>query len=291
MAERAGTARRTSKFLEPESRVVVRSRVLGAEQISPNFVRVTVGGSQVSALAPVGFDQWFRMFFVEKGSGTGSEALHLPVASDDRWWPEYRDMPDDLRPILRNYTIRRYRVAGSGRFGDTAEIEIDFASHGDLGPASTWANAVSAGEELGLLDEGIRYHPSDGAQWQLLVADESALPAVAAILDTLAETDPRAAVEVFAEVPHPGDLTAQQLWVGENVRVHPVIRTDPDVRPGVLATEAVRAAELPDAPAYAFVAGESDLATGVRRHLVRERGRPKSSVKFTGYWKYGEPVY
>ncbi len=287
MAERTRAARKAPKFVKPATREVLRARVLATARISPTFVRVTIGGDAVSSIGPMGFDHWFRMFFPVPGR-TG---FTLPSATDDRWWPEYQVIPDDERPVLRNYTFRRFRAAGAGTYGDTAEIDIDFASHGDLGPASAWANTVSAGEEIGVLDEGIGYVPDENAHWQLLVADESALPAVAGILESVLSRDPAAAVDVFAEVPHPDDLAAQHLGTGPNVRVRPLIRTDPTARPGVLAVEAVRAATLPTGPACAFVAGESDLATGVRRHLVRDRGWDRSSVTFTGYWKYGEPVY
>ncbi|WP_420752055.1 siderophore-interacting protein [Rhodococcus sp. O3] len=285
MADRARTAaRRTSKFLKPATRELVRARVLASERISPSFVRVTVGGERLSSIAPMGFDQWFRMLFPD----AGQSELHLPIADDDQWWPGLQAMPADIRPLLRNYTIRRYRTAGAGRFGDTAEIDIDFALHGDLGPASVWADTVRPGDELALLDEGLIYQPIPDARWQLLAGDESALPALAGILDS-AEFD--MPVEVFVEVADPDDVTAQNLRTGPHVRVHTVVRPDPDTRPGTAVIEAVRAADLPDGPGYAFVAGESDLATGVRRHLVRDCGLPKSSVTFTGYWNHGAAAY
>jgi NADPH-dependent ferric siderophore reductase len=39
------------------------------------------------------------------------------------------------------------------------------------------------------------------------------------------------------------------------------------------------------ADANAFAAGESKLATGARRHLVNDRGVPKSNITFCGYWR------
>ncbi|MBD0323645.1 MAG: SIP domain-containing protein, partial [Aldersonia sp.] len=50
----------------------------------------------------------------------------------------------------------------------------------------------------------------------------------------------------------------------------------------------VKAANLPDGPAYAFVAGESQLAIGVRRHLVNDRKFDKADVTFTGFWRVGK---
>ncbi len=287
MTGRTEAGRRVTRFVKPATREVVRARVLATTRISPTFVRVTLGGDAVSTISPMGYDQWFRMFF----PASGRRGFTLPSATDDRWWPEYQVIPDDERPVLRNFTFRHFRAAGSGTFGDTAEVDVDFASHGDLGPASAWANIVAPGEVIGVLDEGVGYVPDPGAGWQLLMGDESALPAVAGILESVLSDDPAAVMEVFAEVPHPDDLAAEQLATGPNVRVHPLIRADAAARPGVLAVEAVRAATLPTGPGCAFVAGESDLATGVRRHLVRERNWDKSAVTFTGYWKYGKSVY
>ena len=39
---------------------------------------------------------------------------------------------------------------------------------------------------------------------------------------------------------------------------------------------------------YAYSAGEQALATGARRHLVREHGMDKRRITFTGYWKLGK---
>ncbi len=286
MAKSTGTARR-NPYLKPESRRMVRAQVLAAQRISPTFVRITVGGDDVDSIAPMGFDHWFRMFFPTPDQ----QELTLPGATDDRWWPEYQELPEERRPVLRNYTFRRVRPAGTGLFGPTSEIEIDFASHGDRGPASAWAERAQPGDEIGILDEGISNLPLDEARSWLLVGDESAVPAVVGILDSILALDPFAAVEVFVEVPHPDDLSAQNLPTGENVRVHPVIRTDGEAVPGSLVVDAVRESTPSSDSAHAFVAGESSLATGVRRHLVRECGWDRAAVTFIGYWKYGEPVY
>ncbi len=55
--------------------------------------------------------------------------------------------------------------------------------------------------------------------------------------------------------------------------------------PGSAARPAVAALEFPPGSVYAFAVGESALATGVRQHLVGERGVPKGNVTFCGYWK------
>ncbi|AXQ55433.1 hypothetical protein D0C37_13055 [Streptomyces koyangensis] len=70
--------------------------------------------------------------------------------------------------------------------------------------------------------------------------------------------------------------------------VRPLPREDPAARPGALALEAVRAARFPGGRCcYAWVAGEAGLATGVRRHLVGERGVARADVTFRGYFRHG----
>ncbi|MGW1738407.1 SIP domain-containing protein [Nocardia sp. NPDC001965] len=56
-------------------------------------------------------------------------------------------------------------------------------------------------------------------------------------------------------------------------------------RIGASATEAVCGAQLPGRNIYASFAGEQQLAAGIRRYLVRDRGFGKSAVPFTGYWR------
>lgn len=38
---------------------------------------------------------------------------------------------------------------------------------------------------------------------------------------------------------------------------------------------------------YAWIAGESKVVTGLRRHLVTELGMDRSQVAFMGYWREG----
>ncbi len=270
-----------SKFVKPEQREIVSAHVLGSKRISPNFVRVTIGGDGLHGFTPMGFDQWFRMFIPEAGQSD----VRLPHSAGSLWYAQYKLIPKDARPVLRNYTVREFRRAG-GIFGDGPELDIDFASHGDLGPASAWADACAAGDPLGLLDEGLIYNPTPDARWHLLVGDESALPAIVGILRSV---DPGLRVRAYIEIPHADD--AQSVAVSDNVELHWLVRDDASAKPGELALATVRAAELPEGPFYTFVAGESDLATGVRRHLVADRHVPKSDIAFTGYWRRGRAAY
>ncbi|WP_305092471.1 siderophore-interacting protein [Prescottella sp. R16] len=273
---------KTSKFVKPEQREIVSAHVLGSKQISPNFIRVTVGGDELRNFVPMGYDQWFRMFVPDR-ERTG---FRLPTASGNLlWYAQMKTMPKDVRPVLRNYTVREYRPGG-GIFGDGPELDIDVAAHGDLGPASAWAGSCAAGDPLGLLDEGLIYNPTPDAHWHLLVGDESALPA---ILGILRSADPDLPIRAYVEIAHPDDR--QDVAVGDRAELHWLVRDDPSAKPGELALATVRAADLPAGKPYVFVAGESDLATGLRRHLVNDRAIAKSDIAFTGYWRYGHAAY
>jgi NADPH-dependent ferric siderophore reductase len=267
-----------SKHVKPEEPALLRAQVLASKQLSPNFVRVTVGGDELNNFTPMGFDQWFRLFVKRPGQ----PELRLPTQTNVLWYAQYLMMGKD-KPLARNFTVRDFRPADAGVFGLGPEIDIDFVSHGDASPASAWANSVSPGDELGLLDEGLLYNPEPAVDWQLLVGDESALPAILGILRS-ADRDLRG--EAFIEIPHADD--AQEVDAPDGVTVHWLVRTDPHARAGALALDAVTAATLPDGRGYAFVAGERDLATGVRRHLVNERAFAKDDISFTGFWRFGK---
>jgi NADPH-dependent ferric siderophore reductase len=54
---------------------------------------------------------------------------------------------------------------------------------------------------------------------------------------------------------------------------------------GSKLVEAVRTAKLPAGSVEAWLAGEASMVRALRRHLVGERGWPKSVIEFTGYWR------
>ena len=115
----------------------------------------------------------------------------------------------------------------------------------------------------------------------LIMADETALPALAAILEaTPAALD----ATVLVEVPGPADVPAidsatpiRWFFRGECV-------------PGTAVLPALSrliALGLPRV-AYAWLCGESGLATGARRQVVRDLGMDPDSIMFSGYWKLGQ---
>ncbi|KOX16107.1 siderophore-interacting protein [Nocardiopsis sp. NRRL B-16309] len=256
---------------QPEHRAMVRARVVRTERTSPHFVTVTLGGDELAGFPFLGFDQCVRVFLPRPGQS----ALRMPTASHNGWIAQYYLMPAAERPVVRNYTARRFDP-------DRRELDIEFVAHGDGGPASAWAPRAEPGDEVGLFPEGCYYLPPEGTDSQLLVGDESAVPALLSIIERAPE-DLRA--HVYLEVPSADDV--RDVTAPEGVRVHWLARQDEEALPGRLALETVRSAEPPQGTPYCFVAGEKTLPTGLRRSLVRERGMPKAHITFVGYWRHG----
>jgi NADPH-dependent ferric siderophore reductase len=81
-------------------------------------------------------------------------------------------------PAMRDYTPRRYDL-------DTLELDIDFVLHGD-GPASTWAEQAKPGQFLHIGGPRGSMIVPDMFDSYLLIGDETALPAIARRLESLA---------------------------------------------------------------------------------------------------------
>ncbi|MDZ7912892.1 MAG: siderophore-interacting protein [Rhodococcus sp. (in: high G+C Gram-positive bacteria)] len=284
-----------AKFLKPEHPAFYRLHVLSAAQSSPSFIRVTLGGDALSTFRYMGHDHWFRLFLPRPGQ----PEPRIPTATSKLWYAQYLTFSKDTKPVVRNYTVRDFRAAGEGLYGDGPELDVDFVVHGSgaggttqkngaehgghAGPASTWARQAVPGNRVAILDEGRIYNPDPNASWQLLVGDESAAPAILGIVRFLPD-DARAVV--FIEVPTEADIQKQLLPAG--VEIEWIVRPNAHAKPGDAALAAVQKTDLPDGDPFVYVAGEQGLATGLRRYLVNDRAVPKSSICFTGYWKFGK---
>ncbi|MDY7091182.1 MAG: siderophore-interacting protein [Actinomycetota bacterium] len=254
------------KYRRPRRRRMLGLTVQRSERISPHFVSVTVGGDDFRHLEQSGYDQAGRLFF-------GDDPVVLPPG--ERWMLHYVRLPAAKRPRVRMYSIRRFRP-------EINAFDIEIAVH-EGAPGPDWALRAQPGDKIGFLDEGYCYGPPPYATWQLLVGDESAVPAVLAILEQSPDELP---AEVFLEVPTDDDVRPD-VAAPAGSRIHWLPRNDASAKPGTLALRTVREARLRPGPFYTWTAGESALPTGLRRHLVNDRRVPKSDIAFLGYWKVG----
>ncbi|MEU4564692.1 siderophore-interacting protein [Actinoplanes sp. NPDC023936] len=261
------------KVRKPVDPHVLMLEVTGSARVSPNIVRVTLGGAGLDRFTPLGYDQWFRLFLTRPGQ----DSLKLPTRASGLWYAQYLATAKPKRPFVRNYTVRAHRPGA---------LDVDFVVHvdgaGHSGPASSFALNAKPGEQVGLLDQGCGYNPRSEHDWTLLVADETGLPAVAGICESLPD-DARG----IAIVELPSIEDKQDFRVPAGVQLIWVPRDGAGGVPGQLALATLRETELPGGTVYAYLVGESALATGARRYLVGERQVPKQSVDFIGYWRHG----
>ncbi|MET9829267.1 siderophore-interacting protein [Streptomyces sp. NPDC006385] len=244
---------------------VVRTRRLG-----PSMVRVTFGGQDLRYFFSDGRDQSLSLFLPHPGQ----REPQVPIELGDDWWQGWRELPEDVRAVMRSYTLRALR-----RHPD--EIDIDFVLHTPAGPASRWASHATAGDRVLLLgpaiadNRAIRFRPPEDTDLVVIWGDETAVPAVAAILESLpAGTRAR----VWLEVQDAG--TVQDLATEADAEIAWLVQEE--------ALDAIRAARLPAAEhPYVWIAGESGSVKALRRHFVGERGVDRRRVTFVGYWRQG----
>ncbi|MFD9699754.1 siderophore-interacting protein [Lentzea sp. NPDC059081] len=231
--------------------------VTAVTDLGEHMRRITFHAPEFAEYAVTGPDEYFGLIMAQ------GDDLVMPADDRINVRAALQAMPEDLRPDLRWYTVRAHRP-------ERAEIDVDFVVHGDAGPGTRWARRATSGSRAGFRAGGSAYRPpAEGSV--LLVADETALPALAAILEV--ETRP---LHVFVEVPDESfrlDLEAEWVFRG-------------DAEPGTAVLRAVQGRALSTVD-YAWACGESALATGVRRHLVKDRGVDRKAILFSGYWKVG----
>lgn len=245
-------------------------RVVGVERITPRTARVAFTGDALAELLEDRPDQQMKLCFPR--AGQGAPRLPEPDADDIygmRWYEAYLAIPEPERPLMRSFTVRAYdRQSGL--------MSVDFVLHGDDGPAARWGRAARPGDVLGMVGPSSAYaRPLPAADWLLLAGDETALPAIGTLLESLPAG---ARAVVYAEVAD--EAEEQVLTSPGEVTVHWVHRDR-----GEQLVDAVRGAVLPAGSGAAWLAGEAGAVRALRRHLVEERGLPKGAVEFSGYWR------
>jgi NADPH-dependent ferric siderophore reductase len=264
-----------------------RVTVAEAGHLTPRMGRLVLTGDDLAG-------------YLCDGPGAHLKLVLPPPGQDEVRLPEFTGeglrWPDGPRPVLRTYTPRIVDWAGR-------RLTVDFALHPDGGPASTWAAAARPGDQVVVSGargaywiqaptaadgNGARETAGNGpgagtaADWTLLVADETALPAAGAILQ---DAPAGARVLLIAEVADAAEHLP--LQTAADLTVTWLHRDGTGAAAGELAAEAVRDAALP-AGRGAFWAGlEAGAMRAVRTHLVTERGAAREQLHTRAYWKRG----
>jgi len=228
--------------------------VSAVQELSPNFRRITFGGYSLRDFGVHGETLDLRVkLMIPSLAGDGTR-LPLPVFQMEQsgWYQEWLAMDPTTRGSMRTYTVRQERLDAV-----YPEIDVDFVLHfddaGNGGPAANWALTARPGDALTIIGpnnraahcvtaeiySGIEWRPGL-AQRVLLAGDETAVPAISAILESLPSY---MSGHAFLEVPEAGDFLdlksdadVEITWLARGASIG---RSRPH---GELLQEAVRAA-------------------------------------------------
>jgi len=247
-------------------------------QLSPRVRRITFAGDDLADYRTVAPDDFLYLLLPPPGR------TELTVGRDFDWVSFY-EMPEEERPVGSHYTVRHRRP-------ERGEIDIDFVLHDDPGPASGWAERARPGDPVALWGPRTTYRPPDEVDWYLLVADETGLPATAAILEHLAgrfDGPVRVVVEVAdaAEEQPLGTMPGQPEQPGlPDLAVTWLHRGATAAGTTTALLDAVAALDRPAGAPYIWGGGESRSMTRIRKHVRHELGFPRERVSLTGYWRH-----
>ena len=220
--------------------------VVGVTDIAPHMRRIRIAGDALDAM-PVDLPgQWLKVFFPRL---------------------------DERKAHGRAYTIRHHHRG-------SAAMDLDFVLHGDEGEASRWAGQARVGDTLSVAGprEGYQFDPA--AEGQLLVGDSTALPAIAAILESLPDALP---AQVFLEVTDEEERDLLPARPGADVHVF-AAGAKAAGSTGRLE-RVLREVALPATPRV-WIAGEAIMVRNMRNALW-DRGVPREAVTASGYWRVG----
>lgn len=243
------------------------TEVVDVADVHPHLRRITVGGGDLATYASAGPDSFLYLLLPPPGR------RELTVDQSFSWEAALA-MPDDERPVGGYYSVRSWRPAA-------AEIDLLVVLHQPAGPASRWATTASAGDPVALWGPRTHFAPPPATDRYLLVADETGLPAAAAVVESLPDGTP---VQVVAEVADVGEH--QDLPDREGVAVTWLHRDGAEAGTTSLLVDAVRGLPEPDGTVYVWGGGESRAMTAVRHHLRHERGLAREAVSLVAYWRH-----
>ena len=171
----------------------------------------------------------------------------------------------DGQQARRDYTPRRFDR-------EARELVIEFALHGD-GAASDWARSAAVGQQALVAGPRGSIILPDALDWQLLVGDATALPAIARRLEEL-PAGSRATVFVHADA---GDRRAFDGAADVDLRWFDT--------PDALVAD-VQALALAPGRGFAWGGGEAGMMARVRQAL-NEKGLAREATRISAYWKRG----
>lgn len=279
------TARTLRKFAGPnhtgelqlnfQDRLVRRDlHVARVEDITPGYRSVVLTGEDLADGYPfVRFacNDHVKVYFPHPETGK----LVAYRETGDGW-----ELDGEGEPIRRDYTPRAWNPR-------TRELSLDFVVH-EHGIAGVWARDAQPGDDLVVIGPRANWLLPENYRHYLAVGDESALPAIARLIE---EAPAGAHVTALIEVADTAEEQSLTPAAGTTLDMRWVHRDTAAVAEGHLSAleTALHAVQVPDdtSSLYVFAAGETNMVKPIRRYLRRELAIPKKQLSIDGYWKSG----
>ncbi len=218
--------------------------MIESERMSPTMQRITLTAPELA-----GF-----------GYAPGQDVMLLVAA-------------DGTRPIRRRYTIRSFDAKN-------LLVTLNIVRHGK-GPGEQWLRAARPGDTIEGIGPRGKIIASSTADWHLFMGDESAMPAILTMTESLPAG---AAATLVIEVPSPDD--EQEIVTPARTRASWLHRLGGDAgEPALLAAEAAEV-ELPPGAGHVYLFGEASVVLKLRE-ILGGRGIAADQVSPKAYWGRG----
>ncbi|GAB3524084.1 siderophore-interacting protein [Arthrobacter monumenti] len=229
--------------------------VAGIAELSPNFRRITFTGERLAQFSRGPVDERGIRSTLDLRIKLMVPSLGHPLPRfgtlAQGWYQQWLAMDPETRGHMRTYTVRNARLDGPEAEAYGPQIDVDFVIHldadGNGGPASNWASKAKVGDRLTIIGPNELNGSCPGIEWRppamargaaagyvdelhphtrrvLLAGDETALPAISCILESLPADFTGNA---YVEVPDADDFVdidtasgVEITWLARNGRPH-----------------------------------------------------------------------
>ena len=244
-----------------------RATVIRTERLTSVMLRVVLGGDGLTEFVSSGAaDEWLRIMVPPERQ----PKVQLPRRSGSHW-----EFPNP-QPAPRWYSVRRWD-------DQRRELWIELVRH-DGGLAIRWAEQSEAGDQVIISQPHGRLAGIE-ADWMLIIADQTGIPAATRILEELPSGQ---AVQALFEAPEESATNAMKSAAA--LKISWVFNPRPDAMDSPLA-EVARSIELPPGEGFVWMAGEASCARDIRRYFRHELKWRSSRYDIVGYWRPQQEAY
>ena len=233
-------------------RTYIELTVCAAAQLTANMRRITLHGTELADFPNNTVGAYCKLVFYPNGTH---------------------------QPVLRTYTIAQFRR-------QQCEIDIDFMLHAHpnstcTGIAAPWSMQASVGDTISISRPRSATFIHMAADWFLLAADMTALPALTANISRLPT---HATGNIVIEILSAQDK--QQLVIPDNINLNWVVNPHPGSNKSPLY-HAIQQLQWRHGQPAIWVACEFSTMRKIRQFLKQQQNINKQCVYISSYWKQG----